>query len=258
MHKPKTVTGKLLFVDSSVNCLLRSLDERVRNMWANAELTTPSLHNMYRQVKIDELYHSNKIEGNSLTYAETVEVIQANKEILGKPPRDQQEARNLSDALDYVHDVGMDNSVTVTQNEIRRIHSLILKDIQADAGAYRTTQIEITDSRFAPPEAFLVPSFMTALSDYVRQETNPNAQHNDLPLFSAMAAHACLAQIHPFTDGNGRTARALMTLILIRRGYPPCIIEDNDRRPYIDALEVSRESGDLTSLTQLVCEKMNP
>jgi len=226
-------------------------------MWTNGELDPSLLLEMYQQVKIDELYHSNKIEGNSLTYGETVEVIQANKEIQGKPLKDQQEARNLSAALDYVHQIGMDNSVAVTQNELRRIHSLILKDIQADAGMYRTTQIEIAGSRFSPPEAFQVPSYMTALSDYVKQETNPKAQHNESPLFSAAAAHVWLAQIHPFTDGNGRTARALMNLILLRRAYPPCIITAEDRPRYLDALEHSWESEDVTLFLELLHENVN-
>lgn len=212
---------------------------------------------MYQQVKLDELYHSNKIEGNSLTFGETVQVIQANKEIHGKPRKDQQEARNLSAALDYVHEIGMDNSIAVTQNELRRVHALILKNLQADAGRYRTTQIEITGSSCAPPEAFEVPANMTALSDFVKLVTNPNAQQSDFPLFSAAVAHVWLAQIHPFTDGNGRTARALMNLILMRRGYPPCIVTEEDRPRYIDSLESSWNDGSLTSFIELVHENVN-
>ncbi len=257
MHMPSTINGKPYSCDNALNGVLHNLEVAIRESWASKELTSKSLVEMYQQVKFDELYHSNKIEGNSLTYGETVEIIQANKEIRGKPLRDQQEARNLSAALDYVHEIGMDSSVAVTQNELRRIHSLILKDIQADAGAYRTTQIEITGSKFAPPEAFEVPRHMTQLSDFVRHATDPDQKHDSEPIFSAAAAHVCLAQIHPFTDGNGRTARALMNLILMRRGYPPCIITEEDRPRYIDSLESSWESGNLTSFIELVHENIN-
>ena len=221
MLTPKTITGKTFFFDRSINSLLQTLDEQVRDMWAKGELSPPLLLDMYQQVKIDELYHSNKIEGNSLTYGETVEVIESNKDILGKPSRDQQEVRNLSAVLDYAHSLGADSSIAVTQNELRRIHLLLQKGIQDDAGTYRTSQLKITGSRYSPPEAFQVPAHMTALSDYVKQVSSPDAQHSDLPIFSAAAAHVWLAQIHPFTDGNGRTARALMNIILMRRGIRP-------------------------------------
>ena len=257
MLAPQAVSGKPFFIDSSTTSLLQALDEQVIDMWATGKLSPPLLLEMYQQVKLDELYHSNRIEGNSLTYGETVELIQANKEIQGKSLRDQQEARNLSAALDYVHEIGTDNSVAITQNVIRRIHSLILMNIQADAGKYRTTQIEVTGSRFAPPEAFQVPSNMTALSDYVRVVSIPDTPHCDLPLFSAAVVHVWLAQIHPFTDGNGRAARALMNLILMRRGYPPCIITEEDRPRNIDALENSWENGDLTLFIELLHENIN-
>lgn len=257
MLTPKTIAGKSFFFDCSISSLLQTLDEQVRDMWAKGELSPSLLLDMYQQVKIDELYHSNKIEGNSLTYGETIEVIETNKDILGKPTRDQQEARNLSAVLDYAHSLGADSSIAVTQNELRRIHSLLLKRIQDDAGAYRTTQLKITGSRYSPPEAFQVPAHMTALSDYVKQVTSSDTQHSDLPIFSAAAAHVRLAQIHPFTDGNGRTARALMNIILMRRGYPPCIITEEDRPFYIDALESSWESGNLTTFVELVHENIN-
>ncbi len=257
MLTPKTITGKSFFFDRSISNWLQTLDEQVRDMWAKGELSPPLLLDMYQQVKIDELYHSNKIEGNSLTYGETTEIIETNIDILGKPSKDQQEARNLSAVLDYAHSLGADSSIAVTQNELRRIHSLLLHRLQDDAGTYRTTQLKITGSRYSPPEAFQVPAHMTALSDYVKQVTSPDAQHSEFPIFSAAAAHVWLAQIHPFTDGNGRTARALMNIILMRRGYPPCIITEEDRPQYIDALESSWESGNLTTFVELVHENIN-
>ena len=98
---------------------------------------------------------------------------------------------------------------------------------------------------------------MTALSDYVLRVTEPVEHWEEMPIFNAAVAHAWLAQIHPFTDGNGRTARILMNLILMRRGYPPCIITEDDRTRYIDALEATWENGNLTSLMELVLENVN-
>lgn len=257
MHPPGTITGKPFFYDSVLDGALDALDEAVGASWARNELSPQLLLEMYQQAKIDELFHSNKIEGNSLTFGETVDVVHANKEIRVKPFKDQQEARNLYRVLDYVYRVGGDHSVTVTQNELRRIHSLLLEGIQADAGTYRTTQTVITGSKFSPPEAFEVPRHMTQLSDFLKHATDPNQEQDYSPIFGAAAAHVWLAQIHPFTDGNGRTSRGLMNLILMRRGYPPCIITEEDRPRYMDALESSWENGDLTLLMELIYENVN-
>ena len=257
MHTPKTITAEPFFYDSALNGSLRDLDESIRDSWSRNERTPKSLLEMYQQSKIDELYHSNKIEGNSLTYGETLQLVLANREIRNKPLKDQREARNLSRVLDYVYRVGTDDSVNVTQNELRRIHSLLLDGIQAEAGSYRTTQTVIAGSKFAPPEAFEVTRHMTLLSDFVKHATDPDERHDSGPIHHAAAAHVWLAQIHPFTDGNGRTARALMNLTLLRRGYPPCIITEDDRPRYIDALELSWEDGDLTFVMELMCENVN-
>ena len=257
MHSPTTISGKPFFYDSILDGVLGDLDDAVGESWASKELSPELLLGMYRQAKVDELYHSNRIEGNSLSFGESVDVVQANKEIRDKPFRDQQEARNLSRVLDYVYRLGGDTSVSVTQNELRRIHSLLLERIQADAGSYRTTPTVITGSKILPPEAFEVPRHMTQLSDFVKHATDPEQRLDHSPIFGATAAHVWLAQIHPFTDGNGRTARALMNLILMRRGYPPCIITEEDRPRYMDALEGSWENGDLTLLMELVYENVN-
>ena len=257
MSGPRTVCGSPFHFHSSLKGSLNELDSLISHMWAQNQLTPSTLIEIYQQSKIDALYHSNRLEGNSLTYGETIGVVEANKEIQGKPLRDQQEARNLSAALDYVHKLGGESSISVTQNEIRRIHSLLLRGIQADAGTYRTTEIKVTGSRYAPPEAFQVQQYMTALSDFVKQAANPDDTPDDLPVFSAAVAHVWLAQIHPFTDGNGRTARALMNLILMRRGYPPCIITEEDRPRYIDSLERSWESGNLTPFIELMVENVD-
>ena len=190
MIAPLTVTGSPFHFHGSLDKILNELDDQISQMCADELLTPQILIDIYRQAKIDALYHSNRLEGNSLTYGETIDVVVADKEIRGKPGIDQQEARNLSAALDYVHMLGEESFVAVTQNELRRIHSLLLRGIQSDAGSYRTTNIEISGSKYATPEAFLVPQQMTALSDYIRQVSDPTYAHGDMPIFSAAAAHA--------------------------------------------------------------------
>ena len=253
-------------MQKSVNCTpfdyferieirLTKLDDRIQEMWREGQLSSRILRQNYQRLRIDEIYHSNRIEGNSLTVGETREVVEHGKELSHKSRRDQLEAKNLSAALDFAYETALDRTRPVSQTEVRGLHALIMKGIQSDAGSYRTTQNEIVGSRYATPEAFQVPLIMTELSDFIKRITSTENPVDDSPIVAAAAAHAWLAQIHPFSDGNGRSARALMNLILIRNSYFACIITVDDRRRYIDALEESQGS-DLTPLIELVAENV--
>ncbi len=257
MKRPKTINGQPFHFDDWLNTRLRKLDAEIKDRWGDGRFSTQIQRQLYEQTKLHEIYHSNRIEGNRLTYGETKEVIQNSDAISGNPTIDQREAINLSSALDYAQEVVLDKSIIVTQNFLREFHALLLADIQNDAGSYRKDSNTITGSSYATPDAFLVQQMMTDLSDYVRAVTSSNASNSDYPIFCAAAAHTWLAQIHPFTDGNGRAARALMNLILRRNGYPPCIIFEDDRPRYIDSLEHSWENGDLSLLIELMHENIS-
>ena len=224
-------------------------------MWQEGQLSPRILRQISQQFRIDEIYHSNRIEGNSLTIGETREVVEHGKELPQKSRRDQLEAKNLSTALDYAYETALDDARPVSQTQLRQIHALIMNRIQDDAGIYRKTQNEIRGSRYSTPEAFQVSPMMTEFSDYIMKITSPENPVDVSPILGAAAAHARLAQIHPFTDGNGRSARALMNLILLRNRYFACIITEDDRSRYINALEES-QAGDLTPFVELVSENI--
>ena len=157
--------------------------------------------------------------------------------------------------------MSFDPAKVITQNFVRQFHAILLNGIQEDAGRYRDTNNKISGSANETPEAFLVPQFMADLSDYLKQASSQYAEVHHSPICSAAAAHALFGQIHPFSDGNGRTARhAIVDTILIRQGYPPCIITEDDRPTYIDALESAwgskEENGDLTALIELMHENI--
>ena len=255
MDKLKKVLGTPFEYYANIESRLLQFHGRIQHMWRDGQLSRRILKQTYKQLKIDEIYHSNRIEGNSLTIGETREVVVNKKELPQRSRRDQLEARNLSAALDFAYETALDDARPVSQTQLRQIHALVMKGIQSDAGNYRTTQNEIYGSRYLTPEAFQVPARMTELSDYIMAVTSPDNQRDTLPVLSAAAAHAWLAQIHPFSDGNGRSARALMNLILIRNHYYPCVITEDDRSRYINALEESQGS-DLTPLVELVFENL--
>lgn len=256
MEKFRNIAGTDFYYSDALHDRLEAMHVQIRDMWNQGELDPQLLLQRHRQSKVDELYHSNRIEGNSLTYGDSRIVVEDNEAVAGKPTRDQIEARNLATALDFVHEFAIDEDRPVTQNLVRQIHNLILNDLQEDAGKYRHTPVEITGSKHTIVDAFLVPQEMTRFSDFVAHSFSKESQDPDLPLLLAVAAHTWLVHIHPFTDGNGRTARALMTLILMRKGYFPCIITEDDRSRYIDAVEYSRDSSDLTALLELALENI--
>ncbi len=256
MFPPKTVNGSPFHVDESLKPHLRDLDEEVTAQREDNRLSAVIQRALYEQTRLDEVYHSNRIEGNRLTYSETRRVIQAGDAISGKPPLDQLETANLAAALDFAQEVAFDKTKPVTQNVLREFHAVLMAGIEEDAGRYRKTEVVIQKSSHSTPAAFLVPQFMTELSDFLAAVASPEAELAESPIFCAAAAHALFAQIHPFSDGNGRTARALMNLILRRNGCPPSIIRESQRDHYIDALECAWPAGDLTPLVKLVCKSI--
>ena len=254
MDKFKNVAGTDFYYSDALHDRLEALHGQIRNIWNRGELDTQRLLQRHRQSKVDELYHSNRIEGNSLTYGDSRNIVEDDEVIAGKPTRDQIEVRNLAAALDFVHEFALDADKPVTQNLVRQLHYLILSNLQDDAGQYRQTPVEITGSKHTMVDAFLVPQEMTKFSDFVASAISTEGQDSESPLLLAVAAHTWLVHIHPCTDGNGRTARALMSLILMREGYLPCIVTEDDRGRYIDAVEYSRDSFDLTPLLELALE----
>lgn len=254
---PKAINGKPFHYDEWLHARLSTMHEDIKKRWIEGRLSVQIQRQLYEQTKLDEIYHSNRIEGNRLTYGETRNIIQADGNIPNRPSIDQVETRNLLAALDYAQAVAFDRSQVVTQNFIRQFHAILMEGVNDDAGRYRDTPNIIKGSRHSTPDAFLVQQMMTDLSDYLSAVTRNGAELPDSPVFAAAAAHALFVQIHPFTDGNGRTARALMNLVLRRNGYPPSIIPEDVRGRYIDALEYTWLDGDLSLLVELLHENIH-
>ncbi len=253
---PKAITRKRFYFDDSLNSRLRILDEDIKKRWASNRLSVEIQRHHYQQTKLDEIYHSNRIEGNRLTYGEVQNIIEADGNIPSRPSLDQLETRNLLAALDFAQVHAFNKSRLVTQNFLRQFHAILMEGVGEEAGRYRNTPNFIMSSSHSTPDEFHVPQFMTEMSDYLVYVTTDCARLSDSPIFYAAAAHALLAQIHPFSDGNGRTARALMNLILRRNGYPPSIIPEDNRARYIDALEDTWLDGDITLLIELIYETL--
>ncbi len=128
------------------------LSERVKNMRSEGQLSPDVLHRIRKFFRLKNIYHSNAIEGNLLNVGETRQVVELGLTITGKPLKDQAEARNLSEALDFLEELAKDSNEPITESDIRQLHLLVSKGIDDDgAGSYRTVPVEISGSAFPPP-----------------------------------------------------------------------------------------------------------
>ena len=253
------IQGTPYSYDDSRNSEFRALSRRVQDMRSAGQLSGDVLYRIRRFFRLKDIYHSNAIEGNALDIGETRTVVESGMTITGKPLKDQAEARNLSHALDFLDQLAKDSSRPIVENDIRQLHELVLKGIADDeAGRYRTTPVEISGSEYSPPRPESIRAQMTEFSDWMAGASAPTSNEfagiNGL-LFAA-AAHTWFVTIHPFVDGNGRVARLIMNLFLMRYGFPIAIISKEDRFRYYDALEASQAS-DLTPFSGLLAECVN-
>ncbi len=182
--------------------------------------------------RIELTYTSNAIEGNTLTRAETALVVEKGLTIGGKSITEHLEATNTAAALDFVKDQIKRKPSELKEKDLLKIHEIILSGInKEDAGIYRRVSVRISGSAVVLPNPKKVQDLMDDFFKWLKTETKLHAVE------LAAEAHYRLVTIHPFIDGNGRTARLLMNLILMMKGYPPAIIRKNDRLPYIKSLE---------------------
>jgi Fic family protein len=221
--------------------LLQVIDADKATLDAARPLPAHTLASLREKLMLEWTYHSNAIEGNTLTLRETKVVLEGIT-VGGKSLREHFEATNHRDAILYVESiVGGDEALSEWQ--IKNIHSLVLKGIDHnEAGRYRQENVVIAGASTTPPDFLHLPEEMQALLEW-------HAMH---PVERAAELHTRFVKIHPFVDGNGRTGRLLLNFELMKAGYPPAIIQKEDRLAYYDALDEACVSGNYSAITQLV------
>ncbi|UCM93288.1 Fic family protein [Candidatus Tisiphia endosymbiont of Melanophora roralis] len=215
-------------------------------------LTPELVKNLEQWFKVELTYTSNAIEGNTLSRLETAVVIEKGLTVGGKSLVEHLEAKNHAQALDLIHEIQQKKTCEITENDILSIHALILKGIDDyNAGCYRRVAVRISGSRVIMPNPVKVPNLM---ADFIAWLNSSKDMH---PVQFAGEAHYRLVTIHPFSDGNGRTARLLMNLILIMAGYPPAIIRLQERLPYITSLETAQLGGSKEAYEKIIFNAVN-
>lgn len=197
---------------------------------------------------VEWTYNSNSIEGNTLTLRETQMVLQEGITVKGKTLKEHFEAKNHETALHKLYQLVNDNYV-LNAKDILELHGLVLRSIEDDyAGRLRNAGVRISGANFVPPNARKVSEYLDSLIDYI----NSNPQNLN-PIELATVFHHKFVWIHPFFDGNGRTVRLVMNLLLMRHGFPPAIILTNDRAKYYAALN-SANNGNYNKLMLLMSQ----
>ncbi|MDQ7822062.1 MAG: Fic family protein [Candidatus Eremiobacteraeota bacterium] len=218
---------------------MKTLYEKIDLQQQEINKLRPLDAHLRKQVKeyfrIGLTYSSNALEGNSLTESETKVILEDGITIGGKPLRDHLEAVGHSDAYDYMHRLA--SGKAIKEADIKKLHRLFFQKIdEGVAGHYRKVKVFITGSKYPMPAPEAVPMLMKGFMENLTKERE--LLH---PVQFAAKMHKDFVMIHPFVDGNGRVARLLMNLILLREGYCIAIIPPVLRADYIRTIEKARE-----------------
>ena len=225
------------FISKSLQTILDEIDVLKKKLDAFREFDS---YRIAQALELEYTFESNRIEGNTLTLRETDLVINEGLTISGKSMREHLEAINHVEAIAYIKQLTQRN-FPLNERELLSVHNLILRGIiPEDAGRYRRVQVMIKGSAHMPPQPFIVAKEM---EDYFFWfEENKNKMH---PVILAAEMHERLVTIHPFIDGNGRTSRLIMNLILLQNGFVIANIKGDydSRMTYYQSLEKAQTSG---------------
>lgn len=226
--------------------ILNRITQKKQNLDALRPLPKELEKNLYDWFKVALTYSSNAIEGNTLSLAQTAQVVEKQLTIDGKTVTEHLEALNHAQAIDFIKKLAQEKK-KLTEKDILSIHKIILQKINDDwAGRFRKSAVRVVGSTIPCPNYVKVPELIDKLVD----ETNTNKDHIAT---RAARAHLELAGIHPFVDGNGRTARVLMNLLLLQDGYPLVIIDAKKRSAYINAIQKALQ-GNTSDYYQFIYE----
>ncbi|MBP1221555.1 Fic family protein [Flavobacterium sp. 1355] len=232
----KTVTNFKL--STSLEKILKEIDSLKEKLDSYRKYDS---YKIKQALELEYTFESNRIEGNTMTLRETDMVINEGLTISGKSMREHLETINHQEAIGFIKDL-ISKSTSLNERDLLSIHNLILRGIiPEDAGRYRKVPVMIQESARTPPQPLMVQQEMEKY--FIWYEINKNKLH---PVILAAEMHERLIAIHPFIDGNGRTSRLIMNLILMQKGYPIANIKGDyeNRIQYYKSLETAHIKND--------------
>ena len=252
---------------TSIDQLLNKIDSIQKKIDAQKPFEQSIWHTIQAKLKIEWTYNSNALEGSTLTKGETYFFLQEGLTVEGKPFKDFLDARNHAEAVDYIYQIITDER-PITTGLIKEFNALLLSGVTyteainylgekvkkpATPGKFKhlpnhVLQQDGSIHRYTEP--LKVPDEIEFLCKWINE--NLKSEH---AIIVAAIAHYNMVRIHPFDDGNGRGARILMNLILVKKGYPPAVIKNEQRRQYLDALK-DGDQGNLLSFIDFVAKSL--
>lgn len=232
-----------------MDALLASVARKQAQLDKLRPLSPGALRHLQKHYDIELTYTSNAIEGNTLTLRETAEVIEHGITVGGKRLKEHLEAVDHYDAVLWMRNLAA-QTIPVGETVVRELHRRIVARSEPDiAGIYSPHRRRIAGSPVVFPNPLKIPDLM--------QDFGRRIEHAEPAPAAAFDAHFRLTAIHPFSDGNGRTARLLMNLLLIRWGYVPVAVRLEDRKVYLDALEHGSLAGDLAPFQSFMHRRLD-
>lgn len=231
--------------------MFEQIDQKKAPLDEKRPLPNYTLKSLREKLLLEWTYHSNAIEGNTLTINETKVVLEGIT-VGGKTMREHLEVINHRNAITYVEGI-VKNGEPLSEWQIKNIHRLILKGINDEyAGVYRDQQVFISGVKHVPPAPLLIYEQMDKLINWYEQETD-----HLHPITRGAMLHVIFVGIHPFIDGNGRTSRLLLNLELMKEGFPPIIIKVENRLQYYETLDKAHTEKDYGDFIQLVAKEVD-
>jgi Fic family protein len=239
------------YIDTDIKIsylILKKIEEKKQKLDSLRPLPKDSVKRIFEDIRLRHTYHSDAIEGNTLTLQETKLVLEEGITIGGKPLKDHIEARNDAEAFDLIIELVNSNN-KISQEIIQKIHEFVTKAILRNPGKYRTENVTITGSKIRPPSYL---KLIKLMDEYI-QNIEKLKLHT---IKKAAFIHHELVRIHPFIDGNGRVARLITNFYLMNKGYPPIIIQKEDRKNYYKSLNKA-DLGDLSDFAMFIARAVN-
>lgn len=235
------------FIINLDNDYFDEVDRLNNKLNSKRPLKEAALYSLRESINLEWIYNSNGIEGNTLTLKETKVVLEGIT-IGGKTVKEHLEVINHENAITFLEDL-LKEDEPISEWNIKNIHGLILKGIDdKNVGAYRRENVIIKGANHNPPDYLLIHELMENLI------INYNSWKKYHPIIRATLLHGELVKIHPFIDGNGRTSRLLMNLVLMKLGYTPVVIKKEERLKYYEVLDKAHTIKDYTDFIKLVNE----
>jgi Fic family protein len=207
-----------------------------------------TVEKLHDEMRLLHTYNSNAIEGNTLTLSETKLVLEEGITVGGKTLREHLEATNNAQGYDLIVRLAHEEA-PISHVTIQQIHEIVTRGILENAGRYRTRNVKITGAARSPTDWKRIVREMDDMIAFIAQDDRPVVE-------MAAYLHYRFVAIHPFTDGNGRVARLLTNLYLIRHGYPPIVLDQKNRQQYYLALREA-DKGDRELFISFIAKAVN-